>query len=130
MKQLLEHLTILSLTRRSDFNKAHGGIRVGDDFVQIRVNIAPELKEKEKSIENRLIRLGIVVPKKYGNAVLRNRFKRIVRVAVRNVVQKNDFSGDIVVLPRESKGITSAELTESLENIFLRLKRKIDQMNG
>jgi len=130
MKQLLEHLTILSLTRRSDFNKAHGGIRVGDDFVQIRVNIAPELKEKEKSIEHRIVRLGIVVPKKYGNAVTRNKFKRIVRVAVRNVTQNNDFSGDIVILPRESKELTSAKLAESLESLFLRLKRKIDQMNG
>jgi len=121
MKQLLEHCQITSLTRRIDFDKAHGGIRVGDNLLQIRVN--PKTTDNNIG-EIRNIRLGIVVSKKYGNAVKRNRFKRIVRIAFLEIAKNTDFNGDVVILPRDAKNATSSEITESLFKLFGRIKSK------
>ena len=125
MKHVLEHAKITSLTRRLDFDKAHGAIRVRDDFVQIRVNPAANHLKDKQSCEFREVRLGIVVSKKFGNSVERNRFKRIVRFALREVIENVDFSGDIIVLPRNmAKNAKSTDIVNSLYGLFERAKRK------
>ena len=119
MKQLLEHCRITSLTRRNDFDKAHGGIKVGDNLLQIRVN----QNHSESDNEMRNIRIGIVVSKKYGNAVIRNRFKRIVRVGMREIAKNTDFSGDVVVLPRNAKDATDNDIINSLTKLFKQIEK-------
>ena len=71
-------------------------------------------------------RLGIVIGRKVGNAVKRNRFKRIVREAFR----KSDFSMfesfDIVVLPRKplNTELSSIEIEESFTFLIPRVCKK------
>jgi ribonuclease P protein component len=56
-------------------------------------------------------RLGLAVSKKYGNAVKRNSFKRIVRDSFRNSKLK-EHGVDILVLPNNKK-INSKKLSYS-----------------
>ncbi len=45
------------------------------------------------------LKLGISVPKRYGNAVLRNRFKRIVREVVRHDAELKSLSYNMIIAP-------------------------------
>ena len=45
------------------------------------------------------LKLGISVPKRYGNAVLRNRFKRIVREVVRHDGELKSLNCSVIVGP-------------------------------
>lgn len=48
-------------------------------------------------------KLGITVSKKVGNAVIRNRVRRIILVAYKNLEKIEDFKGfDIVIVARKS----------------------------
>ena len=64
-------------------------------------------------------RLGIVVTRKTGTAVRRNRFKRLVRAAFRAEVKEKDGPWDVVVVvhggPDEGLGPIAKELAEALE---------------
>lgn len=66
-------------------------------------------------------RLGITVTKRFGHAVQRNRFKRIVREAFRLTIRKFNFSCDLVIRPRTYalkayKDDIQKELISFLEN--------------
>jgi ribonuclease P protein component len=67
-------------------------------------------------------RLGVTVTKKVGQAVERNRIKRLVREYFR--LNRHCLSGkwDInVIAKRQSAGITSEKAFRSLQNIFERI---------
>jgi ribonuclease P protein component len=60
-------------------------------------------------------RLGITVTRKYGNACLRNRFKRTVREAFRSSYQQLPRGVDLIVRPRRDLLLTkSPELKDEL----------------
>jgi ribonuclease P protein component len=66
-------------------------------------------------------RLGLVVSRRYGNAVARNRFKRRVREWFRRNKAKLG-SRDIVVLPSklpEAKTATAEEVQDALQRLLL-----------
>ena len=72
-------------------------------------------------------RLGVTVTKKVGQAVERNRIKRLVREYFR--LNRHCLSGkwDInIIAKRQSAGITSEKVFRSLENIFDRISRHDD----
>ena len=72
-------------------------------------------------------RLGITVTKKVGQAVERNRIKRLVREFFR--LNRRCLSGrwDInVIAKRQSAGITSEKAFRSLQNLFDRISRYDD----
>jgi ribonuclease P protein component len=104
------------LRNRADFSRVHTqGRRRYDTLVQLRVIPG----------ENGL-RIGIIVSKKYGNAVARNRFKRIVRAAFRSIQEKLTGDWDIIVLPRDVKEAKSTVLATS----FLKLLSELHVING
>ena len=103
-----------SLRRRSDFHRLHAqGQRKGDTLLQVRVLPTPPQVPRLAPI-----RLGILVSKKYGNAVERNRFKRIVRAALREIQDELQPGWDILVLPRATHASKMPEIRDSFRRLL------------
>jgi ribonuclease P protein component len=68
-------------------------------------------------------RLGLVVSRKVGNAVVRNRWKRLLREAFR-LSQHELPSLDFVCLPRPQATPSTAQLARSLSQLSARLTKK------
>lgn len=103
-----------SLRRRADFSRVHArGKRRGDALLQVRVQPCPT----SVSITGK-IRLGIIVSKKYGAAVARNRFKRLVRAAIMECAPSFSHGWDILILPRQAQGVKMQEVRNSLYNLL------------
>lgn len=103
-----------SLRRRADFSRVHRqGRRKGDALLQVRV--LPHPSEISGQCP---IRLGMIVSKKYGSAVARNRFKRLVRAAMRELAPELTAGWDVLVLPRESHTVTMWEVLASFRVLF------------
>jgi ribonuclease P protein component len=66
--------------------------------------------------ENHLgrIRLGRIVSKKWGNAVLRNRLRRWLREAVRQAKPALPTGTDFVIVPRKLQGVSLRLLAQEL----------------
>jgi ribonuclease P protein component len=79
--------------------------------------------------EASMVRLGIVASRKLGNAVMRNRAKRLIRDVFRRTILPTVQLGiDVVVIPRE--GMVEAPY-ESLEEDFrATLKRGISRVDA
>jgi len=111
------HAIYTSLRRRSEFTPVHQqGRRKGDAYLQVRVlphSIAPYVPS--------LVRLGIIVSKKFGSAVARNRFKRVIRAAIRALGPLLRPGWDILVLPRAAQTLTSREAEHSLQALLCAL---------
>ncbi len=70
-------------------------------------------------------RLGLVVSRKFGNAVARNRFKRVIREAFRQDQAKLPPSVDLVVLPKPSARDQDRRLADALIGLARRAARKL-----
>jgi ribonuclease P protein component len=66
-------------------------------------------------------RLGIAVGRRYGNAVQRNRIKRLLREAFRHLRPELPRGTDWVVAPRPGKHRTLEEVARSLRQLTGRL---------
>lgn len=62
-------------------------------------------------------RLGLVVSRRCGNAVARNRWKRMLREAFRLTLPDLPGGLDLVVIPRNREVPSLAELQESLRGL-------------
>lgn len=69
-------------------------------------------------------RLGMTVPRRVGNAVRRNRVKRMLRDAFRHL-QHDLPAADIVVLVRPHGALTPSEYLGQLEKLAERVVRKM-----
>ncbi|HEY3377978.1 MAG TPA: ribonuclease P protein component [Armatimonadota bacterium] len=103
-----------SLRRRAEFSRVHArGRRKGDALLQVRVLPRPASETVQSPI-----RLGIIVSKKFGSAVERNRFKRVVRAAVHTLGPELTEGWDVLVLPREAHEVHMPDIATSLRHLF------------
>jgi ribonuclease P protein component len=70
-------------------------------------------------------RLGISASRRLGGAVVRNRWKRLVRVAFRLSRPRLPEGIDLIVIPRPNTEPTLASLLESLPQLAAGLARKM-----
>ena len=70
-------------------------------------------------------RFGLVVGRKHGNAVVRNRIKRRLREAFRLSREKLPSGLDLAVAPHVGASITLASAIESLRHLSERLARRL-----
>lgn len=75
--------------------------------------------------EGEATRLGLVVSRRCGNAVVRNRWKRLLREAFRLSIHELPVGLDLVVLPRPGADPHLVRLQKSLQTLAARLEQRL-----
>lgn len=103
---------LATITRRADFLAANRGLRVARPGFVLLVNPCDHA--------GGMMRFGVTVTKKIGNAVVRNRMKRRFRALAREILPVNGLGGaDHVLIGREGGverdfGLLRQELVQAL----------------
>ena len=105
-----------SLTKREEFDKV---FKKGRSFAgkYVVINVVPN-DEKD-------IRVGFIVSKKMGNAVRRNRVKRLLKESFSQSANKPLEGYDFVVIPRsglKDKDIKCQLIVEDMDDVFRKIK--------
>ena len=94
--------TITSLNRNTDFRRTYG---------RGKVYTSPALVTYVAKSSAGICRVGITTSKKIGNAVERNRSRRVIRAAFRAVLPQVEGKWDIVFVARnKTKYLKSTQL--------------------
>lgn len=104
------------LRKTAEFQRVYAGRNSVSDPILIVYGL---VKEEPGS------RLGLSVSRKVGNAVIRNRWKRLIREVFR--LHRHEFSGDwdLIVIPKPGAAIPHFEqLRISLQKLVLRLDKR------
>lgn len=104
------------LTRREDFNKVyrHGKSFANQQFVVYVLNWHPSLLGDS-------FRLGISVSKKVGNAVVRNRLRRMIKEIVRLNADKLAPRKDLIIIVRKpAADLDYARMEKSILHVLKR----------
>jgi ribonuclease P protein component len=102
------------LRTRAAISRVHQqGRRKSEVLLQVRVLPMPVPPPTDSPI-----RLGILVTRKYGNAVARNRFKRLVRAALRELGSVLRPGWDILILPRQAEEATMPQVRDALRGLL------------
>ncbi len=109
------------LRKRREFQKV---FKEGKVFSNDQIIVYALLNSGEIS------RLGITVGRKFGNAVKRNRLKRILREAYRLNKQLLHRGVDIIVIPRSGfSDLTLKSIEEKFKNLLIQIDRKFRDEN-
>ena len=109
------------LLSQKDFDSVYqNDVFAADDFLVIRAT--------RNDLE--VTRLGLSVSRKVGNAVVRNRWKRLIRQAFR--VQRLQLPPglDLVVRPRKGAACELTGIERSISRLAERLDRKLKNASG
>ena len=104
----------LRVTRRDDISRLfRRGRRATDKFLTLlaapREDSAPEARS------------GVAVSKRHGNAVRRNRIKRLCREAFRLIRAELPGGWDYMIVPRVGAKLTLSDLQESIRKLTPRV---------
>ena len=105
------------IRRGADFQRAYGRRATASDERLLIFGCANELPYP---------RLGLSVSRKYGNAVRRNRWKRMLREAFRLSREKFPSGIDLVVIPRGGDDPKLELMLQSLPELANRIARKLN----
>lgn len=78
----------------------------------LKWNASSFIVRYEPSVHNQQVRLAIIVSKKQGKAVARNRIRRRLRHAFQNIMKCQDVGGDYLIVAR------GAVLTQPFEAVL------------
>jgi ribonuclease P protein component len=106
------------LRRQSEFDRVYdGNVFAADDVLVIRA------RRNQRNVS----RLGLSVSRKVGNAVVRNRWKRLIREAFRK--QRLELPGgmDLVVRPKKGATCDYRSIERSLGRLAIRLEKNLSR---
>ncbi|MDG1874601.1 MAG: ribonuclease P protein component [Mariniblastus sp.] len=106
----------LRLRRQADFDAVYqNGAFVADDVLVL------------KACRNQLgvTRLGLAVSRKVGNAVVRNRWKRLIREAFRTQRSELPVGMDFVIRPRKGAKCDHDTIRQSIKKLAQRVSKKL-----
>lgn len=75
-------------------------------------------------------RLGVTIPKKTGNAVVRNRWKRLIRESFRLQQHQLPAGHDFVVRPKKDAKPTWPEIKKSIPKLALKAVKKLGDQSS
>jgi len=98
------------LLKRADYLRlTRTGRQIGNRYFIIRYNASNTGRSK----------LGTTITKKVGNAVVRNRLKRLMREHFRHNRHRFDDPFDLMIIARKpAAGLTSKQVFDSLDRLF------------
>ncbi|MCC6126135.1 MAG: ribonuclease P protein component [Pirellulales bacterium] len=117
--EAVEHRRLLPeyrLRRDADFKRAYDRRCSASDGILLVFGEANGLPHP---------RLGLSVSRKVGNAIARNRWKRLIREAFRLTRAKMPIGLDLVVIPRSKEPPELSAILESLPRLARRIEQKL-----
>ena len=104
------------IRKSSDFDRVYmGNVYAADQ----------ELVVQAQPNDQGCCRLGVSVSRKFGNAVCRNRWKRLIREAFRLNQANWKDAVDLVVRPRKGASPNFARINESLVRLYAQVCRRL-----
>ena len=98
------------------------GACVADGTLVVFVTANDDLETRQPGSTTRL---GITIPKKTGNAVVRNHWKRLIRESFRTQVAKLPPGVDIIVRPKKAAEADWTAIHRSLPKLAQKAMRRL-----